>query len=96
MRFLKILRVNFWEWVKKFDHQDFQILELGSPGTSWFCQLVQALLSVSQEYSVDSLVNMSLKIHKVLTLDKRIEEIKLIESVKSSRKVAEEFSVGPT
>ena len=36
-----------WKWVKKFDHQDFQILELGSPGTlpgtSWFWQLVQAL-----------------------------------------------------
>ena len=29
--------------MKKFDHQDFQILELGSPGTSWFWQLVQAL-----------------------------------------------------
>ena len=29
---------------KKIDHQDFQILELGSPGTSWFWQLVQVLL----------------------------------------------------
>ena len=28
---------------KKIDHQDFQILELGSPGTSWFWQLMQAL-----------------------------------------------------
>ena len=40
---LRILRMNFWKWVKKFDHQDFQILELGSPGTSWLWQLVQAL-----------------------------------------------------
>ena len=30
--------------VKKFDHQDFQILEIGSSGTSLFWQLVQALL----------------------------------------------------
>ena len=29
--------------MKKFDHQDFQILELGSPGTALFSQLVQAL-----------------------------------------------------
>ena len=42
---LRILRLNFWKWVKKFDHQDFQILELGSPGTSWFSQLVQALIT---------------------------------------------------
>ena len=35
--------LNFWKWVKKFDHQDFQILKLGSPETSWFWQLVQAL-----------------------------------------------------
>ena len=40
---LRILRLNFWKWVKKFDHQDFQKLELGSPGTSWSWQLVQAL-----------------------------------------------------
>ena len=40
---LTILRSNFWKWVKRFDHQDFQILELGSPETSWFWQLVQAL-----------------------------------------------------
>ena len=40
---LRILRLNFWKWVKKFDRQDFQILELGSPGTSWFWQLEQAL-----------------------------------------------------
>ena len=44
---LRILRLNFWKWVKKSDHQDFQILELGSPGTSWFWQLVQALLQMS-------------------------------------------------
>ena len=41
---LRILRLNFWKWVKNFDHQDFKILELGSPGTSWFWQLVQALM----------------------------------------------------
>ena len=29
--------------MKKYYHQDFQILELGSPGTSWFWQLVEAL-----------------------------------------------------
>ena len=28
---------------EKYVHQDFKILELGSPGTSWFWQLVQAL-----------------------------------------------------
>ena len=31
--------------MKTFDHQDFQILELGSSGISWFWQLVQALHS---------------------------------------------------
>ena len=41
---LRILRLNFWKWVKKFDHQDFQMLELGSPETPWFWQLVQALV----------------------------------------------------
>ena len=40
--------MNFWKWVKKFDHQDFQILELGNPGTSWFWQLVQALHTRTQ------------------------------------------------
>ena len=40
----RVLRLNFWKWMKQFDHQDFQILELGSPGTSWFWQLVQALV----------------------------------------------------
>ena len=40
----KNTEVNLWKWVKKFGHQDFQILELGSPGTSWFWQLMQALI----------------------------------------------------
>ena len=43
---LRILRLNFWKWVQKFDHKDLQILELGSPGTSWFWQLVQALCGI--------------------------------------------------
>ena len=43
-----ILRLDFWQWVKNFDHQDFQILKLGSSGTSWFWQLVQALLDIAK------------------------------------------------
>ena len=43
----KNIEAEFWKWVKKFDHQDFQILELGIPETSWFWQLVQALLNKS-------------------------------------------------
>ena len=40
----KNIEVEFLKVSEKFDHQDFQILELGSLGTSWFWQLVQALL----------------------------------------------------
>ena len=47
-------------------------------------------------YSIDSLVNMASKTRKVLTLDERVKAIKLVESGKSSRKVAEEFGVGHT
>ena len=39
----KNTEVEFLKVSEKKDHQDFQILELGSPGTSWFWQLVQAL-----------------------------------------------------
>ena len=39
----KSIEVEFLKVSAKFDHQDFQILELGNPGTSWFRQLVQAL-----------------------------------------------------
>ena len=39
----KNIEVEFLNLSEKFDHQDFQILEQGSPGTSWFWQLVQAL-----------------------------------------------------
>ena len=39
----KNIEVEFLKVSEKFDHQDFQILKLGSPGTSWFWQLVQAL-----------------------------------------------------
>ena len=39
----KNIEVEFMKVSEKFDHQDFQILELGSLGTSWFWQLVQAL-----------------------------------------------------
>ena len=38
------IEIEFLKVSEKFDHQDFQILELGSPGTSWFWQLVQALV----------------------------------------------------
>ena len=34
----KNIEVEFLKVSKKFDHQDFQILELGSPGTSWLWQ----------------------------------------------------------
>ena len=40
---LRLGRLNVWKWEKQFDYLDFQILELGSPGTSWIRQLVQAL-----------------------------------------------------
>ena len=40
----KNIEVEFLKGVKKFDRQDFQILELGSPGASWFWQLVQAMV----------------------------------------------------
>ena len=40
----KNIEVEFLKWVKTFDHEDFQILEPGSHGTSWFWQLVQALI----------------------------------------------------
>ena len=55
---LRILRLYFWKWVKKFDHQDFEILELGSPGTSWFWQLMQALFThkkICNGYSLEVL-----------------------------------------
>ena len=32
----KNIEVEFLKVCEKVDHQDFQILELGSPGTSWF------------------------------------------------------------
>ena len=40
----KKIEVEILKVSENFDHQDFQILELESPGTSWFWQLVQALL----------------------------------------------------
>ena len=39
----KNIEVEFLKVSEKMWYQDFQILELGSPGTSWFWQLVQAL-----------------------------------------------------
>ena len=39
---------------------------------------------------------MASKKRKVLTLDERVKAIKLVESGKSSRKVAEDFGVGRT
>ena len=39
----KNIEVEFLKESENIYHQDFQILELGSPGTSWFWQLVQAL-----------------------------------------------------
>ena len=44
-------------------------------------------------YSIDSRVNMASKMGKVLTLDECVKAIKLVESRKSSIKVAEEFGV---
>ena len=40
---LRTWRLNVWKWEKQFDYLDFQILELGSPGTSLIRQLAQAL-----------------------------------------------------
>ena len=39
----KNIEVEFLKVSEKIWSQDFQILVLGSPGTSWFWQLVQAL-----------------------------------------------------
>ena len=39
----KNIEVEFLKVSEKIWSQDFQILKLGSPGTSWFWQLVQAL-----------------------------------------------------
>ena len=50
--------------------------------------------SYSIDSLVNSLVNMVSKMRKVLILDEHIRAIKLVESEKCSRKVAEEFSVG--
>ena len=53
----KNTEVEFLKVSEKFDYQDFQILELGSPVTSWFWQLVQAL----QQHGSSNLIGWKLK-----------------------------------
>ena len=59
--------------------------------TCFFRLNKQVYLQFYYSYSVDSHVNTASKMHRLLTLHKCGKAIKLVESGKSSRKVAEEF-----